>query len=68
MSTLNEIAMNHARLAKQKAEEMTDLSDRRVHIVVSFEVAPLDVQQNAPLHLIASAQDSHKAHTVGYAS
>jgi hypothetical protein len=67
VSTLNEIAMNHARLAKQKAEEMTDLSDRRVHIVVSFEVAPLGAQQDVPLHLIASAQDSHNVHTVGYA-
>ena len=59
MSTLNEIAMNHARMAKEKAAEPTELSERHLHIVGSFEVPPINAQQSIPLHLIAGAQDGH---------
>ena len=59
MSTLNEIAMNHARMAKEKTAESTELSERHLHIVGSFEVPSIDAQQSIPLHLIAGAQDGH---------
>ena len=67
MSTLNEIAANHARMAKEKAEESTELSERHLQIVGSFEVASIEVQQNIPLHLIAGAQEGHLAHATGFA-
>ncbi|RON52638.1 hypothetical protein [Pseudomonas frederiksbergensis] len=59
MSTLNEIAMNHARMLKAKEEESTGLSERHLQIVGSFEVPCADPQQNIALHLIVAAQDSH---------
>ncbi|KJZ44488.1 MULTISPECIES: hypothetical protein [Pseudomonas] len=59
MSTLNEIAMNHARMAKEKAGKSTELSERHLQIVGSFEVPSIEEQQNIPLHLIAGAQESH---------
>ncbi|EJM77235.1 hypothetical protein [Pseudomonas sp. GM55] len=59
MSTLNEIAMNHARMAKEKAAESTELSERHLQIVGSFEVAPIEIQQNIPMHMIAGAQEGH---------
>ena len=55
MSTLNEIAMNHARMAR--AAESTEPSERQLQIVGSFEVPSIEVQQNIPMHLIAGAQD-----------
>jgi hypothetical protein len=67
VSTLNEIAMNHARMAKEKAAESIELSERHLQIVGSFEVPSIDVQQNIPLHLIAGAQDGHLAQVTGYA-
>ena len=57
MSTLNEIAMNHARMAKERAAESTELSERHLQIVGSFEVPSIEVQQNIPMHLIAGAQE-----------
>lgn len=57
MSTLNEIAANHARMAKAKEEEAT-LSERQLQIVGSFEIPSPDNQQQVPLHLITAAQDS----------
>ncbi|MBV7490546.1 MULTISPECIES: hypothetical protein [Pseudomonas] len=59
MSTLNEIAMNHARMAKEKAGKSTELSERHLQIVGSFEVPSIEVQQNIPMHLIAGAQEGH---------
>ncbi|MDP9657030.1 UNVERIFIED_ORG: hypothetical protein J2W87_004976 [Pseudomonas putida] len=59
MSTLNEIAMNHARMAKEKATESTELSERHLQIVGSFEVPSIDAHQNVPMHLIAGVQDGH---------
>ncbi|WP_414873589.1 MULTISPECIES: hypothetical protein [unclassified Pseudomonas] len=62
MSTLNEIAMNHARMAREKAAESTEVSERQLQIVGSFEVPSIEVQQNIPLHLIAGVQEGHLAH------
>ncbi|MEO6679000.1 MAG: hypothetical protein ABIO21_16685 [Pseudomonas sp.] len=59
MSTLNEIAMNHARMAKAKEEESTGLSERHLHIVGSFEVPCVETQPHIPVHLIAGAADNH---------
>ncbi|PMY49791.1 MULTISPECIES: hypothetical protein [Pseudomonas] len=59
MSTLNEIAANHARMAKAKEEESTGLSERPPQIVGSFEITCIDEQQHIPLHLITGVQDNH---------
>jgi hypothetical protein len=66
VSTLNEIAMNHARMAMEKAAESTELSERHLQIVGSFEVPSIEVQQNIPMHLIAGAQEGHLAHATGF--
>lgn len=66
MSTLNEIAANHARMAKAKAEESTGLSERHLQIVGSFEIPSIDEQQHIPLHLIAGVQDNHLGQATGY--
>ncbi|NWA25390.1 hypothetical protein HX870_14470 [Pseudomonas gingeri] len=58
MSTLNEIAANHARMAKAKEEESTGLSELHLQIVCSFEIPSSDAQQQVPLHLISGAQDN----------
>lgn len=61
MSTLNEIAANHARMAKAKEQESTGLSERQLHIVGSFEIVTPVEQPHVPLHLVAAAQDSSLA-------
>lgn len=66
MSTLNEIAMNHARMAKEKEEEATRLNERQLQIVGSIEIPSLENQQTVPLHLIAGAQDGLGAQVVGF--
>ncbi|MGF0237539.1 hypothetical protein ACQR3P_01450 [Rhodococcus sp. IEGM1300] len=66
MSTLNEIAANHARMAKAKEEESTGLSERHLNIVGSFEIAGSDELQPIPLHLIAAASDNTMAQVAGY--
>lgn len=66
MSTLNEIAANHARMAKAKEEESTGLSERHLNIVGSFEIAGGDELQPMPLHLIAVASDNTMAQVAGY--
>lgn len=67
MSTLNEIAANHARMAKAKEEESTGLSERHLNIVGSFEIAGGDELQPMPLlHLIAAASDNTMAQVAGY--
>ncbi|MFJ7285385.1 hypothetical protein [Pseudomonas sp. NPDC099000] len=66
MSTLNEIAANHARMAMAKAEESTGLSERHLQIVGSVEIRTSDEQPNVPLHFIAVAQDNHLAQAAGY--
>ena len=65
MSTLNEIAANHARMAKALVEESTGLSERHTQIVESFEVPSTDAQ-HVPLHLIAGVQDNHFGQTTAY--
>ena len=67
MSTLNEIAMNHARMAREKAAESTAPSERQLQIVGSIEVPSIEVQQSIPLHLIAGVQEGHLAHATGFA-
>ncbi|VVQ29088.1 hypothetical protein PS943_01136 [Pseudomonas fluorescens] len=64
MSTLNEIAANHARMAKALVEESTGLSERHTQIVDSFEVPSMDAQ-HMPLHLIA-VQDNHFGQAAAY--
>ncbi|HEF4758294.1 TPA: hypothetical protein SAN82_000693 [Pseudomonas putida] len=66
MSTLNEIAANHARMAKAKEEEANGLSERPLQIVGSFEMPSPDHQQQVPLHLITGAQDSLVRLAAGY--
>ncbi|WP_030130289.1 hypothetical protein [Pseudomonas sp. QTF5] len=65
MSTLNEIAANHARMAKAKEEESTGLSERHLQIVGSFEIPSID-EQHIPLHLITGGQDNHLGQAAGY--
>ncbi|WP_166367315.1 hypothetical protein [Pseudomonas akapageensis] len=66
MSTLNEIAANHARMAKALAEASIEPSERQPQLVASFEVPTIDPQQHIPLHLIAGAQDNHLGQATGY--
>ncbi|WP_077047704.1 hypothetical protein [Pseudomonas sp. KK4] len=66
MSTLNEIAANHARMAKAKEAEATGLSERPLQIVGSIEMPTLEHQQQVPMHLIAGAQDGSGAQVVGF--
>ncbi|MHC8401567.1 hypothetical protein ACYZTX_19410 [Pseudomonas sp. MDT1-17] len=65
MSTLNEIAANHARMAKALVEESPGLSERHTQIVETFEVSSIDAQ-HVPLHLITGVQDNHFGQTTGY--
>lgn len=66
MSTLNEIAANHARMAKAKEEEATGLVERQLQIVGSFEIPCPENQPQVPLHLIAGAQENHVAQIAGF--
>ncbi|WP_109788138.1 hypothetical protein [Pseudomonas sp. OV226] len=66
MSTLSEIAANHARMAKAQAVESIAVSERHVQIVGSFEVPSLEEQPHIPMHLMAGAQDNHLGQAPGY--
>ncbi|KKX57954.1 MULTISPECIES: hypothetical protein [Pseudomonas] len=66
MSTLNEIAANHARMAKAKEQESTGLSERQLHIVGSFEIVTPAEQPHVPLHLVAAAQDNNLVQTSAF--
>ena len=68
MSTLNEIAANHARMVMAKAEASTEPRERHLQIVASFEVHSPDDQQHIPLHLIVAAQDIHTGQAIGHSS
>ncbi|MCI0994800.1 hypothetical protein HNO91_26555 [Pseudomonas corrugata] len=57
MSTLNEIAANHARMAKAKEEELIRLSALHVQVVGSFEITPIEAKQQMPLHFMAGVQE-----------
>lgn len=65
MSTLSEIAANHARMAKT-VQESTGLIERHVHIVGSFDVSSLEEQPHVPLHLMAGVQDNHLGQVPAY--
>ncbi|MCU1760977.1 hypothetical protein NTD84_14790 [Pseudomonas sp. 14P_8.1_Bac3] len=67
MSTLNEIAANHAKMAEKLAGESTEMCERQPLVVGGFEVTSVDTQPHVPLHLIASAQDNPLGPVVGYA-
>ncbi|MGH8389466.1 MAG: hypothetical protein ACRESJ_28970 [Pseudomonas sp.] len=58
MSTLNEIAANHARMAKAKELEAIGLKERQLQIVGGFEIPSLENQHQVPLHLVAVAQEN----------
>ncbi|WP_150709226.1 hypothetical protein [Pseudomonas fluorescens] len=58
MSTLSEIAANHAKMAKKLAGESTELGERQPLVVGGFEVSTVDEPPHMPLHLIAGGQDS----------
>ena len=66
MSTLNEIAANHARMAKAQAQESTVLIERHVQVVGSIEVPSPEGQQHLPLHLMAGAQESQLGQVPAY--
>ena len=63
VSTLNEIAANHARMAKAKEEESIRLSGLHAQVVGSFEMPPVETKQEMPLHFIIGVQDHSFAET-----
>ncbi|WP_150578599.1 hypothetical protein [Pseudomonas fluorescens] len=59
MSTLSEIAANHARMAKAQAEESIEVSMRTIQVVGGFEVHTPDEKSGATLHYIDIPQEEH---------
>ncbi|MGN8342943.1 hypothetical protein ACLEJQ_04980 [Pseudomonas sp. SMV71] len=57
MSTLNEIAANHARMAKAKEEESIRLGELHGQVVGGFEVACVEVKQAIPLPFMVTMQE-----------
>ncbi|CAK9889425.1 MULTISPECIES: hypothetical protein [Pseudomonas] len=58
MSTLNEIAANHARMTNAVAAGTTEPSERQPLLVVGFQApAALDGHAPVPLHLMLAAQE-----------
>ncbi|CAH0205465.1 hypothetical protein [Pseudomonas mediterranea] len=57
MSTLNEIAANHARMAKAKAkakeEELIRLSEFHAQVLGDFELPSVDATQESSVFLMA---------------
>lgn len=66
MSTLSEIAANHAKMAKNMAGESTEMCERQPVVVGGFEVSSVDEPVQVPFHLIVGAQDAPIALTAGY--
>ncbi|ETF07992.1 hypothetical protein [Pseudomonas moraviensis] len=66
MSTLNEIAMNHARMTRAKEEGSTKLSERQLQLLGGFEMPAADTQQLIPSRLLVTTQDSSLDKGVGY--
>ena len=66
VSTLSEIAANHAKMAKKLAGESTEMGERQPLVVGGFEVSCVDQQPHMPLHLIAGAQESALAQAAAY--
>lgn len=52
MSTLNEIAMNHARMVKRLAEESITVEQRQPLVVGAIEVSSIDTSHPLPLHFL----------------
>ncbi|WP_145317707.1 hypothetical protein [Pseudomonas sp. SJZ080] len=61
MSTLNEIAANHAKMAKKLAGESTEVCERQPQVVGGFAVTCADEPSHMPLHFIAGVQDNPPA-------
>ncbi|SCW52569.1 MULTISPECIES: hypothetical protein [unclassified Pseudomonas] len=61
MSTLNEIAANHARMAKAKEEESMRLGEFHAQVLGSFELPSVEATQEAPLFFMTSVLE----HTEG---
>ncbi|WP_434569137.1 hypothetical protein [Pseudomonas sp. Z3-8] len=57
MSTLNEIAANHARMAKLKEEESMRLSALQSQVVGSLELPVTHTEQQMPLHFLTILPD-----------
>ena len=66
MSTLHEIAANHAKMAKEKEQESARLSERAPQVVGNLEITCTDEQPPMPLHLIAGAQDKALGQAASY--
>ncbi|WP_397448644.1 hypothetical protein [Pseudomonas sp. NA-150] len=67
MSTLHEIAANHARMAQARAEASTGLNELQPHIVGGFEVTTMQ-EQEMPLHIIVGVQDGHLGQVGSYSA
>lgn len=67
MSTLSEIAANHAKMLQSLAGESTEMCERQPIVVGSFEVSSVEEQPRVPLHLIANVQDNPLGLVAGYA-
>ncbi|MGV8920506.1 MAG: hypothetical protein ACOH2R_22370 [Pseudomonas sp.] len=65
MSTLSEIAANHARMAMAREEKSTGLFEQQPQLVGGFEVLCLEGQE-MPLHLIVAVQDNHLGQANSY--
>lgn len=65
MSTLNEIAANHARMAKALEEASVEASKRTPQIVGSFVVPSSEPETNVALHLIAGVQNGQPGMVAG---
>ncbi|CAI8965307.1 MULTISPECIES: hypothetical protein [unclassified Pseudomonas] len=66
MSTLSEIAANHAKMAKELEQESTRLSERAPQVVGNLEITCTDEQPPMPLHLMAGAQDNTLGQAASY--
>ncbi|MHC8305505.1 hypothetical protein [Pseudomonas sp. PB3P13] len=59
MSTLSEIAANHAKMAKAQVEESLAVSKRQIQIVGGFEMMTPDEASHVTLHYIDCPQEEH---------
>ncbi|RWU21389.1 hypothetical protein DM813_19625 [Pseudomonas alkylphenolica] len=57
MSTLNEIAMNHAKMVNRLAQESITLEQRQPLVVGGFEVSSLESPQPLPLPFLIDVPD-----------
>ena len=66
MSTLSEIAANHAKMAKELEQESTRLSERAPQVVGNLEITCTDEQPPMPLHLMACTQENTLGQATSY--